>query len=254
MSTFAVVDHEAAPILFGAYSMSAHPFFSMASGLSSRFSVIACMAATLWLSVGMAGAADEPATQPTTKPAAGEVRPARPPMKSAPLPSPIPKPKPRSGTFQTAADAAAHVTAEDPDMQIKAVTWLADHRVDPAQHELVISGLRDRVNTLSDPGRRLTYVRAFARYADASDIPDLMAIIEYPEEVERMSGQEACWAAALAGIVRIGDAEAAHAALKRRLESFFFKGSAKTALQPFVQIDAPQAELASELIDRIEGR
>jgi hypothetical protein len=202
------------------------------------------------------GKPDEPAsTQPAPVTRGTPGTPALPQTRDARTrPKPRRAPKPAPGTFTTAAAAAASVTDEDPDLQLKAVKWLGENPVDPAQRELVVNGIRGRVNKLSNGDRRLAYVKALARYADASTVADLSAVLDYPERVEGITGQERCWATALAALVRLGEADAARAALDKRLGSFFFRNDAKNALKPFVEVDAPQAELARELIDRIDKR
>ena len=99
--------------------------------------------------------------------------------------------------------------------------WLAAADVDAAGRTKVLAALKPHLND-SDSATRKPFVQAYAHWATKEQVPDLRGVIDVPEKVEGLSGQEACWAAATVGLVRL-DPDRATDALEKRIDVFFYR-------------------------------
>jgi len=132
--------------------------------------------------------------------------------------------------IKTVADAENLLAGSVPAQQVEAARWLYTCEITPADHDKVISLLKPH---LMEPegNTREPFVHAFAYWAEAADVTDLAGVVDYPETVSGLTGQENCWADAVIGLLRISP-DAALTATKKRVSYFFFRTSLSGQLAP----------------------
>jgi hypothetical protein len=142
------------------------------------------------------------------------------------------------------------LSSDDAETQASAARQLGEMTPDDAHRAAVIAALKPH---LSDPiGRhRLMFVEAFVKWSQQAQVPDLIAIVDYPRHPQGLSGNEKCWAAAVAALVRLSPSDA-YKAVDRRIDSFFFREAAKRNLEPMTSGDDATAKTARRLIEWLE--
>jgi hypothetical protein len=126
---------------------------------------------------------------------------------------------------------------------------LAKLDADPLQRTAVLAALKPFLNQpLADA--RLPFVQAFAHWASRDQVPDLLGVVDFPQTVQGLTGQERVWAAAVVGLVRL-DPDAADRAIDRRIDDFFFRHDCETALKPLAENDVPQRAIAARLVEKL---
>ena len=128
-------------------------------------------------------------------------------------------------------------------------TWLLMTDADPAQRESVLAMLKPHLNETANADARVAFVRAYAHWADKTHVPDLLAVVDYPEKPQGLNEQQRSWAAAVVGLTRL-DPDAAAAAVDKRVSDFFFRNECAMALKPLAENDVPQRAVAAKLIRR----
>jgi hypothetical protein len=132
--------------------------------------------------------------------------------------------------IKSVADAEKMLAGSVPNDQVDAARWLASCELTPADHDQVIGLLRPHLME-PDGHTREPFVHAFAYWAEAADIDDLAGVVDYPETVSGISGQEDCWADAVIGLLRLSP-DAALKATKQRVSAFFFRTKLSGLLTP----------------------
>jgi hypothetical protein len=155
-----------------------------------------------------------------------------------------------SNQIQSVSDAVTLIAGDDGNARRLAAEWLTKADVDDARRSAVLQAIKPRLNE-ADTKVRWPLVQAYAHWSEAAQVSDLVAVVDFPEKVEGLTGQERCWGAAVAGLVRL-DADAAEKCIDRRIDNFFFRVDTSSALKPLAEGNGPEHEAAARLLEKLK--
>jgi hypothetical protein len=132
--------------------------------------------------------------------------------------------------IKTVADAEKMLAGSVPSQQVDAAKWLASCELTPNDQDQVIALLRPHLQE-PDGHVREPFVHAFAYWAEAANVDDLVGVVDTPDTVTGISGHEDCWADAVIGLLRLNP-DAALKATNKRVSVFFFRAKLSSLLTP----------------------
>jgi hypothetical protein len=133
--------------------------------------------------------------------------------------------------------------------QSSAAKWLAATPVDPKEQSKVLQLLQpmlEPLKTAGDARDQVVFVEAFARWADASSVDQLVMVLEAHKDGLPNSFDK-CWSAAVVPLAHL-DVKAAEKVLTARKGQIFFRNAVVNALKPLAQGDGPDKPLAEHLL------
>ena len=148
-------------------------------------------------------------------------------------------------------DAETMLQSDSATIRSNGANSLAIAVIDAKERGNVLNLLKQHLQS-PDGRSRLPFVRAFVHWADQTNVSDLQAIIAFPTVVKRNNGNEDCWAAAIAGLVRLNAATEAIDSYNSRADANFMNFAVSRLLDKLARGVGPEQPLAFDLLQQLK--